>query len=259
MTNPIVFLDIDGTILDHEKEVPQASREAIQKLKDNGVHVAIATGRAPFMFEDLRKELDIHSYISFNGQYVVFEDEVVYENPLSKHDLDHLFNKAQGIGHPMVFLNHKGMRATEEDYTHIRKSLGSLKFDHPEIDSNFYKENYIYQALLFCESHEEEQYHQSYDTMHFLRWHEYSMDVLPMGGSKAIGIQKFIERVGIPHEHTYAFGDGLNDREMLQYVANGIAMGNASDEVKELADHVTKDVSEDGLYHGFKLVGLLDK
>ena len=47
-----------------------------------GVHVAIATGRAPFMFEDIRKELDIHNYVSFNGQYVVFEDEVIFNNPL---------------------------------------------------------------------------------------------------------------------------------------------------------------------------------
>lgn len=258
MTKPIVFLDIDGTILDHKKEIPQASREAIQKLKENGVHIAIATGRAPFMFEDLREELDIHSYISFNGQYVVFEDEVVYENPLSKDDLDDLFHKAKETGHPMVFLNNKGMRATEKSHNHIHKSLGSLKFNHPEIDSNFYKETPIYQALLFCESHEEEDYHQTYDTMHFLRWHDYSMDVLPMGGSKAIGIQKFIERVGIAHEHTYAFGDGLNDREMLQYVANGVAMGNASEEVKKLAKYVTRDVQEDGLAHGLQLVGLLE-
>uniref|UniRef100_UPI003081AFBA HAD hydrolase family protein n=1 Tax=Virgibacillus salexigens TaxID=61016 RepID=UPI003081AFBA len=59
MHNKIVFFDIDGTILDHDKQIPLTTKKSIQKLKENGVYVAIATGRAPFMFEDIRKELQI--------------------------------------------------------------------------------------------------------------------------------------------------------------------------------------------------------
>lgn len=76
------FFDIDGTLLDHDKKIPQSTRDAVKQLQEKGVHVAIATGRAPFMFEDIRKELNIHNYVSFNGQYVVFEDEVIFNNPL---------------------------------------------------------------------------------------------------------------------------------------------------------------------------------
>ena len=53
----IVFFDIDGTLLDHDKKLPNSTRVAIKQLQENGVFVAIATGRAPFMFESLRKEL----------------------------------------------------------------------------------------------------------------------------------------------------------------------------------------------------------
>ncbi|MFP3360828.1 HAD hydrolase family protein, partial [Planococcus sp. SIMBA_143] len=66
----IVFFDIDGTLLNHDKKIPVSTREALKTLTENGVHVAIATGRAPFMFADLREDLGIDTFISFNGQYV---------------------------------------------------------------------------------------------------------------------------------------------------------------------------------------------
>ncbi|KGP72298.1 Cof-type HAD-IIB family hydrolase [Pontibacillus yanchengensis] len=258
MTKPIVFLDIDGTILDEEKKIPESSKESIQQLKDKGILVAIATGRAPFMFEHIRKELDIHSFVSFNGQYVVFEGEVVYQNPLSTTSIEQLYTQAQQSGHPMVFLNEMGMRASEEEHSHISESMGSLKFAYPEIDSEFYKNQNIHQALLFCTKNEESQYLDTHDYLDFIRWHQYSLDVLPLGGSKAIGIEKFIERTGLKKENTYAFGDGLNDKEMIQFVNTGVAMGNAQPELKDLADVITKNVEEDGLTHGFRMVGLLE-
>lgn len=66
-----------------------------------------------------------------------------------------------------------------------------------------------------------------------------------------------LEILGVDKEDVYAFGDGLNDVEMLSYVGYGIAMGNAEDEVKAAASYVTKHVSEGGIYEGLKMVGLL--
>ncbi|MNH24318.1 putative phosphatase [compost metagenome] len=83
------------------------------------------------------------------------------------------------------------------------------------------------------------------------------MDVLPGNGSKANGIAQMIKALGVAKEDVYAFGDGLNDLEMLSFVGHGIAMGNAEDEVKAAASYVTSHVSENGIYEGLKLVGLL--
>ena len=80
---------------------------------------------------------------------------------------------------------------------------------------------------------------------------------MPKGGSKAEGIKKLIEKLGFKMENVYAFGDGLNDIEMLQTVGTGIAMGNALDIVKEYADLVTTNVEDDGIVNGLKEVGLL--
>jgi Cof subfamily protein (haloacid dehalogenase superfamily) len=253
----IVFFDIDGTLLDHEKSLPSTTKQAIQQLKDNGVFVAIATGRAPFMFESLREELDIDSYVSFNGQYVVFENEVIYKNPLLKEELKRLHKDAERYNEtPIVFMNEKTMKASQKS-DRITEAIATLKFAPPEENKDFYQDHDIYQSLLFCTTEEEHRFIGKYDHFHFIRWHPYSIDVLPKGGSKAEGIKKFMERAGFKMEDVYAFGDGLNDIEMLQAVGQGVAMGNALPEVKEHADYVTKDVAEDGILHGLKEIGLL--
>ncbi|HWO96044.1 MAG TPA: Cof-type HAD-IIB family hydrolase [Bacillus sp. (in: firmicutes)] len=253
----MIFFDIDGTLLDHDKKLPASTKEAIRALKEAGHEVAIATGRAPFMFPELRKELEIESFVSFNGQYVVFNGEVIYKNPLNRNVLQSLTNAALKSSHPLVYMDHETMRATTGYHPHIEESMGTLKFAHPEHDPHYFKEREIYQSLLFCTDNDEIPYKESFRDFHFIRWHQYSTDVLPFGGSKARGIEKAIEKMGFTKDEVYAFGDGLNDIEMLQYVGNGIAMGNAHDSVKKIAKHVTKNVDEDGIVHGLELVGLL--
>jgi Cof subfamily protein (haloacid dehalogenase superfamily) len=253
----IVFFDIDGTLLDHEKNLPESTKKAINLLKKNDVFVAIATGRAPFMFESLRNELEIDSYVSFNGQFVVFENEVIYENPLNESELNNFFQAAKTNNHPLVFMNERTMKASVKHHPFIEKSLGSLNFPHPENDDTFYINRKMYQSLLFCENHNEKLYFSDYPHFDFIRWHPYSVDVLPKGGSKAEGIKKMIERLGFELKDVYAFGDGLNDLEMLKAVGTGVSMGNGVPEAKELADFITSDVSEDGIWNGLKELQLI--
>jgi hypothetical protein len=253
----IVFFDIDGTLLDHEKSLPASTKKAIKLLKKNGVFVAIATGRAPFMFESLLEELEIDSFVSFNGQYVIFENEVIYDNRLNEDELQRLFQDTKKNEHPLVFMNEKTMKASVQHHHFIEKSLGSLNFSHPEEDATFYVNRKIYQTLLFCENHDEKLYFSNYPQFDFIRWHPYSVDILPKGGSKAEGIKKMIERLGFDLEDVYAFGDGLNDLEMLREVGTGVAMGNGVPEAKELADFITSDVSEDGIWNGLKELQLI--
>ncbi|WP_077211367.1 Cof-type HAD-IIB family hydrolase [Bacillus dakarensis] len=253
----IVFFDIDGTLLDHDKKLPAKTKEAIQLLKRSETFVAIATGRAPFMFESLRKELDIDSFVSFNGQYVVFENEVIYKNPLDHNELNRLISFSKSNNHPIVLMNEKTMKATVSHHDFIKESMASLKFAHPEKDEDFYLDRDIYQSLLFCKEGEENKYIDEFNNFLFLRWHPLSTDVIPMGGSKAEGISKMIERLGFELKDVYAFGDGLNDIEMIKTVGTGVALGNAKEEVKKHADLITKDVGEDGIWYGLKELDLI--
>lgn len=253
----IVFFDIDGTLLDQEKKLPRSTKKAIQLLKENGVFVAIATGRAPFMFTSLKKELDIDSFVSFNGQYVVFENEAIYKNPLEQSELERFLLDTKTNEHPLIFMNELTMKATTHYHPFIETSMGSLLFPHPDEDKSFYVQNEIYQSLLFCKENEETFYFEKYPEFDFIRWHPYSVDILPKGGSKAEGIKKMIDRLGFDLKDVYAFGDGLNDLEMLKAVGTGVAMGNGVPEAKALANFVTTDVSEDGIWNGLKEVKLI--
>jgi Cof subfamily protein (haloacid dehalogenase superfamily) len=253
----IVFFDIDGTLLDHDKNLPLSTKRALEELKNNGVFVAIATGRAPFMFESLRSELGIDSFVSFNGQYVVFENQVIYQNPLDTDEIEKFLKETKKNDHPLVFLTEKTMKATVEHHSYIEESLGTLKFPHPESDPHFYENRNIYQSLLFCEEEKEQYYRKEYPSFSFVRWHPYSVDVLPFGGSKAEGIKKMIERLNFELEDVYAFGDGLNDIEMLKAVGTGVAMGNGAPEAKENANLITSDVDNNGIWNGLKELKLI--
>lgn len=254
----VIFFDIDGTLLDHDKKIPASTKQAVFALKEKGYDVAIATGRAPFMFSDLREELQIDSYVSYNGQYVVFRGEVIYTNPLSKEALQSLTDLALNHENPIVYMDHLDMKANVPHDDLITTSIGTLKIHHTlGYDPHYYKERDIYQALLFCQEHEEAYYESLFSSFDLIRWHPYSCDVVPAGGSKAKGIAKLTERLGIAPEHQYAFGDGLNDVEMLRTVPNSVAMGNAVPEAKAAAKHQTKLVDEGGIAHGLKMLGLL--
>lgn len=253
----VIFFDIDGTLLDHDKQLPSSTKEAIQELKRQGHIVAIATGRGPFMYKDLREELGINTYVSYNGQYVVVEGEEVYGNPLDKKGIKRLTEIALANEHPLVFMDPDFMKASVPEHPNITESISTLKVGLPSHDPLYYENNNIYQTLLFCTEEEEEQYVDAFPEFDFIRWHSVSMDVLPKDGSKAKGIEKAVEKMQMPLERVYAFGDGLNDIEMLSKVHNSVAMGNGVDEVKKLAKYVTKPVDEDGILHGLKMVGLL--
>lgn len=256
MHKKIVFFDIDGTLVDDDKNIPVSAKQAIDELKRNDVYVAIATGRAPFMFEHIRQELEIESYVSFNGQYVVFEGETIYENPIGQESLKKLYEASSVNNHPMIFMCDKDMRATTDNHPHIKESLANLKLKYPQVDASYFKDRTIYQALLFCEQNQESFIH-DHDAFDFIRWHEFSCDVLPGGGSKAIGVDKIIKASGLNKDHSFAFGDGLNDIEMLQEVGTGIAMGNAVPTLKEVADYTTETVDEQGILKGLEYFNIV--
>lgn len=255
----IVFFDIDGTLLDDEKNLPVSAKAAIKALQQKGIYTAIATGRGPFMITSLLKELNIDSFVSFNGQYVVFEKEVIYKNPLDSLELEKLATVAEKHQHSLVYMNESTLKANIKFDERVKESLGTLQMIHPEYDPDFYKKTDIYQSLLFAKRGEDMYLKNFEDHQTFIRWHEEALDVVPKGGSKAEGIKQLIARLGFNMEDVYAFGDGLNDIEMLQSVGTGIAMGNALDVVKMHADYVTTDPANDGIMKGLVHVGLLEE
>lgn len=254
----LIFFDIDGTLYNSDKVVPAEAKKAVRQLKEDGHIVAIATGRGPFMYKKLREELGIETYISYNGQYIVFEGQVIYDNPIESSTLEKLSAQAHSNNHPVAFCDEKDLRVSTKEHEHVKAGIGSLKLDFEvSEDKAYFEDNAIYQSLLFCTKEEEREYTASYDDVYFLRWHEFCMDVIPSGGSKAEGIKTLLDKMNIDIKDTYAFGDGPNDVEMLELIENSVAMGNGVQEAKAVSRYVTGHVDENGLYDGLEMAGLL--
>ncbi|RNF40733.1 Cof-type HAD-IIB family hydrolase [Planococcus salinus] len=253
----LLLLDIDGTLLNSKKELPASAKDAVQQARQNGHQLAIATGRAPFMIRNLLEELDIDTYITFNGQYIVQRNEAIHKEALDAETLSKIVEYAERRDHPVVFMNDQRMVSTIDYHPDIDESIKSLKFPHPKKVENFHLENDIYQALVFCEKEEEQQYHDAFPSIQFVRWHRVSCDILPKGRSKSTGIEQLIKKTGHSIEETIAFGDGLNDLQMMETAGFSVAMDNGHPKTKEKASYITDHVDDDGLAKAFHHLGLI--
>jgi len=253
----LLLLDIDGTLLNSKKELPASAKEALFEARANGHELAIATGRGPFMAKKVLNELKINTYITFNGQYIVHQGELVHKEALNPETLSNIVEFAEKRDHPLVFLTHEKMVSSIDYHPDIDESIKTLKFSHPAMIEDFHLENEIYQALLFCEKEEEPQYQETFADMDFIRWHRVSCDIVPKGGTKARGIGRLIKKTGHSIEDTIAFGDGLNDLQMMATAGFSVAMANGIEETKKQASYVTDHVDNDGLAKAFRHLKLI--
>lgn len=253
----LLLLDIDGTLLDSQKKLPASAKEALQQARLNGHDLAIATGRGPFMIKEILKELEINTYITFNGQYISHNGKTVHKQALDVNMLKKIFEFAEQRDHPFVFMNEEKMISSIDYHPDIDESIKSLKIPHPEVEKDFHLNNEVYQALVFCGKDEEQQYHDTFKEVDFVRWHRVSCDVTPKGGTKASGIKNLIKATGHSIEDTIAFGDGLNDLQMMDVAGFSVAMENGHEETKKRASYVTDHVDNDGLAKAFKHLKLI--
>ncbi|WP_336787169.1 Cof-type HAD-IIB family hydrolase [Paenibacillus sp. MMO-177] len=257
MPYKIAFFDIDGTLLDEEKQIPQDTIDAIRELQASGVPAVIATGRAPYFFAPIAEQLGIDSYVSLNGAYVVYKGEAIYRRPIPREDVEILVSHASAHNHTLVFEGHDSFYRNTESHPHVFNSVASLRVAQPGFDPDFWQKEDVYQIFLHCTAGEEHLYGEANPGLRFIRWHETAMDVLTVDGSKAQGIKALLKLLNIAPEEAVAFGDGLNDKEMLEVVGLGIAMGNSHEELKPFANYITTHVSDSGIRNGLVHAGLI--
>lgn len=260
MKYKVVFLDIDGTILPHGKSVTNATKQAVRRLKENNIHVVIATGRAPYFAKPVIDDLDVQSMIFFNGSYVYHKGEIIHRKPIEKDVLKKLHIRTSDYRHPLTYLGGTDLRVTELEHPYVKEAFRQDVSGLQEAPPAFWEEESIYQLFLHCEAEEEHGYQQSIPELYFRRWSSPGMrtcDVNCANTTKATGIIKILEQLEVSQEEAVAFGDGLNDVEMLSMVGMGVAMGNAIPEVQAYADMVTITAEEDGVKHGLEKLGLI--
>lgn len=262
----VAFFDVDGTIVDNHSTreqssdmelVPALTIEAIRLLKENGITPFIATGRSPFMIEDLLEGLGIDSYICTNGQYAVMNNEVMYEAPYSEELLDEIVSVAKKHHVPLLWMPTDHYVLSGENQEVLLEALDNMNLPYPVIETDLEKPDYKIYQMVAGVTKENEHIFEPIEEVRIVRWQPNGIDLLPKVGSKATAIEVILKQLGLKPENAIAFGDGLNDIEMLQTVGCGVAMGNAHEELKKHANYVAKPVYEDGIYNACKDLGLI--
>ncbi|AXF85923.1 Putative bifunctional phosphatase/peptidyl-prolyl cis-trans isomerase [Ephemeroptericola cinctiostellae] len=246
----IFFFDIDNTLLDHQtNSIPESALSAINDLKANGHKVAIATGRSHAHAKTYLMQLQPSYAVMQNGAIILRGDEVMGKSPLAHDALMALFVEMTARGHSYGINGEAGGHVSAEtEQVMLPMDSVAIKVN---ADFDFYKASEVLQGwLFFDESLDAElipELHAMFPQFDYVRWHQTAVDVLPKGVNKLTGCQSVLKDLGMDAEQAYAFGDGLNDMEMLQGLGTGIAMGNAHPRLKEVADRVADSIQHDGL------------
>lgn len=257
----IVVTDIDGTLLSHTKgKIPDSAIKAIKDLQRNGVMVFLASGRNYYL---IRKSgvlnfVKPNGFITMNGANVIIDDKVIYEYPIPSKDVDALikFAKRLRFGLTLIEETEGHINIIDERVISAHEKFGT-RFPQPRSYPDHY-DRVVYQAIAFCDSFDESLFLPHLQDCKSARWDEYAVDVMPKDSDKSKGILAVLQYYNLQPENILAIGDGLNDREMLNFAGIGIAMGNAHSELKKDADYVTNHIDEDGWAQAMRHYKLID-
>lgn len=257
-----IFFDIDGTLWDEKMEIPSSTAEAIRELKKNGHKTFICSGRARGnILSPKLLELGFDGIVAACGNYVEMDGKVLHNALLSAELLKKTIALLKQYKMPVVlegpddhWMNDKGFE--EDPYVdYLFQTLGESAHI-----LNGYEEKMAVNKLsgLIRKDTDYEKIQEVLSGDFTLLEHEEEVvEFVPKGTSKATGIEWVCRYLGINRMDTYAIGDSVNDLDMLSYVGHGIAMGNATEEVKQTAEFVTTEIHEDGIYHAMKHYGLI--
>jgi hypothetical protein len=246
----LVFLDLDGTLLENGRIVPGA-KEAVKELKDNNHIVVIATGRNPNLLYGVDKELGIDNLVLANGSYVSYQGVLIKENFIRFSTVKRMMELADRLMFDLVVEYHDAYKSYRQDTDAAKKFSEIFNIEVPELDRTEYPDRKVY-AMLLLDDKVVTEIKEEFSDLQFNKSNQYGYDVNLSGDLKAEGIQAMIDYLNYPIEDTYAIGDAFNDVSMLKKVRHGIAMGNAFDELKAVAEYVTTDVLDRGVYRALK-------
>ncbi len=253
-----IFFDMDGTLISFQThQISPATWKTLHALKEKGIKLFIATGRHTDGLGVL-EQFPFDGYVTLNGQNVFLQNgERIYENAIAKQELEALLAYEAKHPFPCCFVlqdrqvfNFRDARVEEvHAITHNNA--------HPAGDISGICEEKVYQVMAFVNQEEEEVLLQQLPQCTSSRWYPTFCDISPIGGTKVKGMDFLLEHFGIALEETMAFGDGGNDIQMLQHAGIAVAMGNAHDSLKAVADYVTSSVDEEGITKACRYYGIL--
>ncbi|MDL4843032.1 HAD family hydrolase [Aquibacillus rhizosphaerae] len=262
MTNyKIIFLDIDGTILQEDHTIEQSTKEAIKQLQAQELEVFLATGRPLHEVYDIAKELNVHSFIGYNGAYAVYKDKVILNEPMPSETIEHYLQVAKKHQHEMVLYTKDKNTFTSMDTPAVKQFIEYFDLKENKLYTNDNKDEILGITVMNVKEDEPLLYDIPEENIYFsqvnVKGLEHSYDVIRENVNKGRAIKTVLDLLQFPQKSAIAFGDGMNDKQMLQYVGESFAMGNGHPDLFQYAKHRTTSVTDSGIFNGLKSLGLV--
>lgn len=277
----IIFLDVDGTLIDYEAKLPASAAKAVDMARANGHKVYICTGCSKAEIEQ-RNLCELDGMIGGNGAYVEDHGHVVMHQGLSKEDVKHIVDWCNERHLGFYLEANSGMYCN--DYmleqgpeTMIKYAQGKgADLSKAKESSKKFMDGFIHlqgedlyrddvNKISFILSSYQDHLDSQKEFPHLIAntWGgkgEVALygDLGPTGITKRHAIEVLLDYLGADQKDTISFGDAKIDLSMFECCDYNVAMGNGGKEIKETADYITTDVNDDGLYNAFRYLNLID-
>lgn len=249
MDRKFFFFDIDGTLTIPARDaasVPPSTERALAKLREAGHFVAIATGRSYAKAIGVMNELGFENMVSDGGYGITLNRQLIEIEPLNREDCIALVRECEEKGFPW------GIQPENID-TRFVPDERFMEFTHDQymksrIVEGLDPENYeqIYKVYVACNPPQE----YTLETLKKLPWCRFMDEyIFVEPADKARGIRRVVDYFGGSYKDVVVFGDEKNDLSMFSDEWTCIAMGNAVQQLKDRADYVTSDITDDGIWN----------
>lgn len=267
----VIIMDIDGTLTNDKKVITKKTKDTLIKAQEKGVILVLASGRPTSGLMDYARELEMNKN---HGLLVSFNGSKVTDCETNKV----LFNEAMSVEQGQAVLEHmkkfdvKPM-VVKDDYMYVNDAFDNeidykgkpfniikyearnCKFKVCEKDDLAEFADYPLNKILtagnpeYLQAHYKEMFEPFKDTLSGMFTADFYFEFTAQGIDKAKALDTALIPMGYKKEEMIAFGDGQNDASMVKYVGTGVAMANAVDELKAVADEITLSNEEDGIAH----------
>lgn len=256
----LIAIDLDGTLLTSEKTISQETKKAIREADEAGIHVVLCTGRPIMGIQGFLEELGLisenHYCVTFNGGLVQVTgtQEILARKVHTLEDVKCIYDTCYQVGLPVNAIDLE--KVYEPTYPKDNPSyypviIKNLQFEKREF--NTFKETHVFNKALTCCAEDvlnervaklPTDFKEKYT---LLRSRPVLIEILPKGVDKAFGLGRLCEYLNVKPEEVMTLGDEENDLAMISFAGKGVAMGNATQEVKEMANAVTDTNDDDGV------------
>ncbi len=276
--NKIIFLDVDGTLVDYENQIPKSAIEAIRKARENGHKVYICTGRSRAEIYPELWDIGLDGMIGGNGSYIEDKGNIVMHKVLSLDECKKIVDWLHSKKLEFYLESNNGLFASENFETVGEKTIQEYSKRKGQADSETLTIRKAFPEMKFGEKLYRDDLNKisfilnSYDDYLEAKKVFNELEVNTWGGqgeialfgdigvkdiNKGFAVTKLIEYLNANLENTIAFGDAKIDIPMFKCCKIGVAMGNGGPEIKSIAHYITDSVENDGLFKAFKKLELI--